>query len=311
MAEIWVIKSSAHGEFVTTQIPFTSNGQKFTSIGTNSDGTFFILCYDSMEIAGYAPGVDTEYIFDDEAYRKLTFDTPPTGALLSWLQANATKQVVEYLVTDTDLIKVANAIRAKSGTTEKLSFPDGMASAVRKIPSGVTGLSLGITGATVGQIAKIAAVDETGKPTKWEPVDMAGGDKWEKLVDTSLAEAVESETYTFDNCKRVKALIAPAIASGESFSGWTRITINNVSYPVFNSRIDNTKGMYIEIDSVYPPYVQASIGTNSNTITYGFNGGIQTTVLENIAPNGVTEFGCQTAGLLKAGTKIEIWGVKS
>lgn len=311
MAEIWVIKSSAHGEFVTTQIPFTSNGQKFTSIGTNSDGTFFILCYDSMEIAGYAPGVDTEYIFDDEAYRKLTFDTPPTGALLSWLQANATKQVVEYLVTDTDLIKVANAIRAKSGTTEKLSFPDGMASAVRKIPSGVTGLSLGITGATVGQIAKITAVDETGKPTKWEPVDMAGGDKWEKLVDTSLAEAVESETYTFDNCKRVKALIAPAIASGESFSGWTRITINNVSYPVFNSRIDNTKGMYIEIDSVYPPYVQASIGTNSNTITYGFNGGIQTTALENIAPNGVTEFGCQTAGLLKAGTKIEIWGVKS
>lgn len=311
MAEIWVIKSSAHGEFVTTQIPFTSNGQKFTSIGTNSDGTFFILCYDSMEIAGYDPGVDTEYIFDDEAYRKLTFDTPPTGALLSWLQANATKQVVEYLVTDTDLIKVANAIRAKSGTTEKLSFPDGMASAVRKIPSGVTGLSLGITGATVGQIAKITAVDETGKPTKWEPVDMAGGDKWEKLVDTSLAEAVESETYTFDNCKRVKALIAPAIASGESFSGWTRITINNVSYPVFNSRIDNTKGMYIEIDSVYPPYVQASIGTNSNTITYGFNGGIQTTALENIAPNGVTEFGCQTAGLLKAGTKIEIWGVKS
>lgn len=33
--------------------------------------------------------------------------------------------------------------------------------------------SLGITGATVGQIAKITAVDETGKPTKWEPVEMA------------------------------------------------------------------------------------------------------------------------------------------
>ena len=179
---------------------------------------------------------------------------------------------------------------------------------------GKDGAGMDITGATVGQIAKISAVDENGKPTKWEPVDMAsggGGETWEKLVDTSLSEPVESVTYTFDNCKRVKALIAPVIASGEPFSGWTRITINNVSYPVFNSRIDNTKGIYIEIDSVYPPYVQASIGTNSNTITYGFNGAIQTTALENIAPNGVTEFGCQTAGLLKAGAKIEIWGVKS
>lgn len=132
-----------------------------------------------------------------------------------------------------------------------------------------------------------------------------------KLVDTSLAESVESVTYTFDNCKRIKALIAPALASGEFFSGWTRITINNVSYPLFNSRIDDMKGIYIEIDSVYPPYMQASIGTNSNTATYGFIGGIQTTALENIAPDGETEFGCQTAGLLKAGTKIEIWGVKS
>lgn len=181
-------------------------------------------------------------------------------------------------------------------------------------PAGQDGAGMDITGATVGQIAKISAVDGDGKPTKWEPVDMAsggGGETWEKLVDASLSEPVESVTYTFDNCKRVKALIAPVIASGEPFSGWTRITINNVLYPLFNSRIDNTKGIYIKIDSVYPPYVQASIGTNSRTITYGFNGGIQTTALENIAPNGVTEFGCQTAGLLKAGAKIEIWGVKS
>lgn len=216
MAEIWVIKSSAHGEFVTTQIPFTSNGQKFTSIGTNSDGTFFILCYDSMEIAGYDPGVDTEYIFDDEAYRKLTFDTPPTGALLSWLQANATKQVVEYLVTDTDLIKVANAIRAKSGTTEKLSFPDGMASAVRKIPSGVTGLSLGITGAQVGQIAKITAVDTDGKPTAWEAVDMATGE-W-ALLDTGETQEVVKTISVDVDLQEINELLVFVRTHGSSDS---------------------------------------------------------------------------------------------
>lgn len=35
--------------------------------------------------------------------------------------------------------------------------------------------SLGMTGATVGQIAKITAVDDSGKPTAWEAVDMPSG----------------------------------------------------------------------------------------------------------------------------------------
>nr|DAW50316.1 MAG TPA: tail protein [Caudoviricetes sp.] len=91
-SETWVIKSSAQGELVTTQIAFTSNGQKFASIGANYDGSRFVLYYDQDEIAGYDPGVEGEYVFYGEAYRKLTFDTPPTGALLTWLQSNTTKQ---------------------------------------------------------------------------------------------------------------------------------------------------------------------------------------------------------------------------
>ena len=91
--ETWVIKSDAAGEFATTQIAFTSNGQKFTSIGTNSDYGPIVLYYDNTEIAGYEPGTGPDvYEFNNEAYRKLTFDTTPTGALLTWLQSNATKQ---------------------------------------------------------------------------------------------------------------------------------------------------------------------------------------------------------------------------
>ena len=136
MAETWIIKDNASGEFATTQIAFTSNGQKFTSIGAVYDGSVFSLQYGNNEIAIFTPGASSGYEFDNQAYRKLTFDTPPTGALLTWLQANATRQVVEYLTTDTDLIKVANAIRAKSGTTAKLSFPDGFVQAIDSIPAG-------------------------------------------------------------------------------------------------------------------------------------------------------------------------------
>ena len=90
--ETWVIKSSAAGEFATTQISFTSNGQKFTSIGAINDGYTFILRYDNNEVAGYDPSFGGVYEFDNEAYRTITFDTPPTGELLTWLQSNAVKQ---------------------------------------------------------------------------------------------------------------------------------------------------------------------------------------------------------------------------
>lgn len=148
MAEMWVIKSDATGELATTQISFTSNGQKFTSIGTDYTGTFIVLHYDNNEVAGYDPGTSGVYEFDNEAYRKLTFDTPPTGDLLTWLQANATLQedttVVEYLTTNIDLKKVANAIRAKSGTTAKLSFPDGFALAISNISTVAPGSNYGL-----------------------------------------------------------------------------------------------------------------------------------------------------------------------
>lgn len=138
-----------------------------------------------------------------------------------------------------------------------------------------------------------------------------GGETWEKLVDASLAEAVESVTYTFDSCKRIKALITPSLSPDESVTGWKQITINNVSYPSLNYKMHSNEGICVRIDSEYPPYVQANVNVNTRLKAMGINGGYYTAALTNIATNGVTEFGCQTAGLLKAGTKIEIWGVKS
>lgn len=136
MAETWVIKDNAPVDaasrtLATTNIPFTTNNRKATSIGINSE-VAVVLAYGGIgEVAGFDPG-SSGHVFewDNEAYKTLVFDIAPTGELLAWLQKNATKQVVEYLITDTDLIKVANAIRAKSGTTAKLSFPDGFVQAI-------------------------------------------------------------------------------------------------------------------------------------------------------------------------------------
>lgn len=44
--------------------------------------------------------------------------------------------MTDYLVTDTELTSVANAIRTKGGTSGSLSFPSGFVSAIEDIPSG-------------------------------------------------------------------------------------------------------------------------------------------------------------------------------
>lgn len=51
---------------------------------------------------------------------------------------------------------------------------------------GKDGTSMDITGASVGQIAKIAAVDSDGKPTAWSPVDMPGGGSSVTITDDDV-----------------------------------------------------------------------------------------------------------------------------
>lgn len=61
---------------------------------------------------------------------------------------------------------------------------------------GKDGAGMDITGATVGQIAKITAVDASGAPTAWEPVDMAGGgggeDEYELVFSDEIQEDIGS-----------------------------------------------------------------------------------------------------------------------
>lgn len=63
--------------------------------------------------------------------------------------------------------------------------------------SGGTDLALGITGATVGQIAKITAVDSDGKPTAWTPVDMPGGGASEEDYELIFTDTVTEDAAAY------------------------------------------------------------------------------------------------------------------
>lgn len=67
--------------------------------------------------------------------------------------------------------------------------------------SGGSDASLGITGASVGQIAKVTAVDANGKPTAWEPVDMprSGKLRWQKIQEVTLEEQANTIAISTDS----------------------------------------------------------------------------------------------------------------
>ena len=100
MSQTWVIKDTAPVDeasltLATTNISFTTNNQKATSIGIDNQDVAYVLVYGGIgEVAGYDPGLGTAFMWDNnDAYKTLEFDTDPTGALLLWLQKNATLKV--------------------------------------------------------------------------------------------------------------------------------------------------------------------------------------------------------------------------
>lgn len=142
--------------------------------------------------------------------------------------------MAEYLVQGESITAVADAIREKGGTTAPLSFPDGMAKAVRGIPSGGTDISLGLTAATVGQTIKVKAVDADGKPTAWEAVDMAGGSETEVIA---LSEDVNAVTFDLKGCDSFALVLdAPPVD-----------TEMNYAFPTFNSIV----GSFITLNFAY------------------------------------------------------------
>lgn len=106
--------------------------------------------------------------------------------------------------------------------------------------SGGTDLSLGVTGATVGQIAKITAVDADGKPTAWSPVDMpsGGGGAYTVLYDQTLDEAAAVSVQMTESAAKCNEYIAfLSVPKGDTAVSYTRFTtfagaidvVNNIS----------------------------------------------------------------------------------
>lgn len=191
-------------------------------------------------------------------------------------------------------------------------------------------LSLGMTSAAVGQIAKISAVDANGVPTAWEPVDIpsggGGGSSWTLHTSTTIPEDVayvqldglpedwrELCILIEDGSKPVYRKTADdseqnynvMAGKAESFDA------NKSSFYIYSAK--GRKWAHVSrpgdkhFFSVASSY--AKLGNS------GYNAAAtasKTGALEKVDPTSITLFGygLQTGNVVSAGTTVKIWYLK-
>lgn len=125
-----------------------------------------------------------------------------------------------YTLTTADKSEIADAVVA-----------DGVQAELGDGP-----VHLGITGATPGQIAKITAVDAQGKPTAWEPVEMASGGgelTWHEVIDYETTAEINDLRISTDK-------------SGRAISGYHAIEmVLNIEIPADSTQASTNGSIWI------------------------------------------------------------------
>lgn len=190
------------------------------------------------------------------------------------------------------------------------------------IPRGEPGagsptVSLGITGATPGQIAKITAVDASGAPTAWSPVDMptgGGGDKpVVKIIDTEIAE--KTLIFEANNLKGVSAIVAiwSGISNETETDSGLDLKINDVQISSFKFIPNRKKGNEVYGYSIATLVNEFWVCTVSAGAISGSNNSPASTNLSpyNLIPGvGAANkivFSASTEGYAPVTGKLEVW----
>ena len=191
-------------------------------------------------------------------------DQHPMSAVTGLVEALNGKQPTGNYLTQDDLQSATNAALEQAKASGAFDGADGTTPHIGgngnwylgdtdtgKPSRGETGAGMDITGATVGQIAKITAVDGSGKPTAWEAVDMpsgGGGERWRLVRTITLVENVTSIDISEDNDGNPFALKKIRIFGntlGTASGGQLRINVANKtddSYSILGP-YNNFKGL--------------------------------------------------------------------
>ena len=136
---------------------------------------------------------------------------------------------MDYLTNDTDLKKVADAIRAKGGTSAPLAYPSGFVSAIQAIPSGSAKEEQEKT-VTVTANGTVEITPDAGKTLSKAtaivnvPTSGGGDSALPSIIARSISGAYTNSditkvgVYAFFNCGALTSIVFPNVAAIEAYA---------------------------------------------------------------------------------------------
>ena len=113
------------------------------------------------------------------------------------------------------------------------------------------GTDMGITGATVGQIAKITAVDASGTPTAWEPADMpSGGGTITYDIAATAERSVQNNTLQGFTCSVSSKQLRKAIDTGKMPRLVIKLRTTTMYMPMTNYFLVGAEYAYVNFGCV-------------------------------------------------------------
>lgn len=211
-------------------------------------------------------------------------------------------------------LKNPNALTIKVGDNT-VSY-DGSSAQEVKVPA--ADKSLGLTGATVGQIAKIAAVDASGVPTAWEPVDMASGGKaWTKIIDVEITEAtMVFEATGLDNATELYCEWSGLKTASETNKRDLDLYINDIAVGggwVTNATSNGNAlfGYSLSIYNGFVWYNTKSAGiageANAQNVSMGNNAKVSYGLIHNVGAATKVKIKAVNADNAPVTGKLEVW----
>ena len=243
--------------------------------------------------------------------------------------------ILESILLKINSVSLTTEVNAES-TNENVPTAKAVYDALQDIdiPSG-TDISLNVTGATVGQTIKVKTVDADGKPTAWEAVDMAAGDTevWEKVCEVTTTENTTAIYQSFGgNYKKIRAIFwGESTAAGQvwiypntetqpagadvayifnaPYAAAGKYTIigefSSSPYPAPNSS-DNWYRGRCSVVRVWNP-----LGLHAGWGDSLFDNYIADTYAKDIAQGVKSLYWTHSAGEIKAGAQMVVYGVKA
>lgn len=198
MSETWLInetpKIAPFSKNTSITINFKTNNTNYEYIAfqkTNHpdymDGV--IISYSAPQIYAYDPSGSPAW--DNEAYRTIEFETAPTGDLLTWLQANGTKQATPTTKQQIDLSTLSGWANLSNGAhsitvkAKASGYADSASSNAVSVEKAASGYTVTVTAAADSYGVKIYDGTSSSDTLLDTVDDTTGGTAQSKIITCS------------------------------------------------------------------------------------------------------------------------------